>query len=65
MRPATPAKPGLSRMLSPADVATLLQVSTKTVRRWIEVGELRVHALGRQLRVSDDDLSAFVKSRRK
>ena len=64
-RPATPAKPGLSRLLSPADVAGLLQVSIKTVRRWIEAGELRVHALGRQLRVSEDDLSAFVKSRRR
>jgi len=52
-------------MLSPADVAALLQVSTKTVRRWIEAGELRVYTLGRQLRVSEDDLSAFVKSKRK
>lgn len=55
----------LPRMLSPADVAALLQVSTKTVRRWIEAGELRVYTLGRQLRVSEDDLSAFVKSKRK
>ncbi len=58
-------KTGLPRMLSPADVAALLQVSTKTVRRWIEAGELRVHTLGRQLRVSDDDLYAFVKSKRR
>ena len=54
----------LPRMLSPADVAALLQVSTRTVRRWIEASELRVHRLGRQLRVSEDDLSAFVKSKR-
>jgi len=62
---AAPVKAGPSRMLSPADVAALLQVSIKTVRRWIETGELHVHTLGRQLRVSDDDLNTFVKSRRK
>jgi excisionase family DNA binding protein len=50
----------LPRFLSVEAVATHLQVSTKTVRRWIDAGELPVHRLGRQLRVSEADLGAFV-----
>jgi excisionase family DNA binding protein len=48
------------RILAVADVAHRLDVSTKTVRRWIEQGDLRVHRLGRQLRISEEDLSAFI-----
>ncbi|MBV9785159.1 MAG: helix-turn-helix domain-containing protein [Acidisphaera sp.] len=32
-----------------SEVAGRLRMSTRTVRRWIERGELRVHHLGRQL----------------
>jgi len=46
--------------LAVGEIAERLRVSTKTVRRWIERGELRAHRLGRQLRVSDQDLSAFL-----
>src|SRR3954454_21737571 len=55
----TPSKrrPGF---LAVAEVAQTLRVSVKTVRRWIEQGELRVHRLGRQLRISEEDLSAFI-----
>ena len=53
------------RMLGVAAVATLLKISTKTVRRWIQRGELRVHDLGRQLRISEDDLAAFLNQRRR
>lgn len=53
------------RMLGVAAVATLLEISTKTVRRWIQRGELRVHDLGRQLRISEDDLVAFLSQRRR
>ena len=52
-------------MLGVAAVATLLEISTKTVRRWIQRGELRVHDLGRQLRISEDDLAAFLNQRRR
>jgi len=48
-----------------SEVAELLQVSTKTVRRWIERQELRTHRLGRQLRVAEEDLAAFLGQRRK
>lgn len=54
-----------SPMLSVMDVAARLHVCTKTVRRWIERSELRVHRIGHQLRVSEEDMAAFVgKSRR-
>ena len=46
--------------LGVAEVAETLGVSVKTIRRWIEQGELRVHRLGRQLRISDEDLAAFI-----
>ena len=48
-----------------ADIATQLGLSTKTVRRWITSKELRVHRLGRQLRISAEDLAAFLGQRRR
>jgi len=47
-----------------AQVAERLQVSTKTVRRWIENDDLIAHRLGRQLRISEADLQVFIKARR-
>ncbi len=61
-RPAT--APRLPRLLAVSEVAELLRVSTKTVRRWIERQELRTHRLGRQLRVAEEDLAAFLGRRR-
>ena len=55
----------LPRLLAVGEVAELLQVSSKTVRRWIERQELRTHRLGRQLRVAEEDLAAFLGQRRK
>lgn len=64
-RPRSEARsPSPSRMLSPVGVADALDVSVKTVRRWIDARELRAHKLGRQLRISVEDLDAFVKQRR-
>ena len=42
------------------DVAEQLGVSSKTVRRWIAAGDLPAHRLGRQLRISEADLAAFI-----
>ncbi len=56
----TVAGPGLPRLLSIERVAELLDVSTKTVRRWIDRKLLPVHRLGRQLRVSEVDLATFL-----
>ena len=52
-------------LLTVKEVAERLQVSTKTVRRWIAAGALSVHYIGRQLRVSEDDLLIFLARRRK
>ena len=50
----------LPRLFSINEVAAELDVSPKTVRRWIAAGELPVHRLGRQLRISEADLLAFI-----
>jgi excisionase family DNA binding protein len=42
-----------------AEVAEKLSVSTRTVRRWIERGELVAHHFGAAVRISDADLRAF------
>lgn len=55
----------LPHLFSVDQVAEQLGVSSKTVRRWIERRELHVHQLGRQLRVAEEDLSAFLNARRK
>ena len=53
------------RLLSVATVAERLAISTKTVRRCIETGALRVHRLGRCVRISEDDLQNFIDQHRK
>jgi excisionase family DNA binding protein len=47
-----------------AQVADLLAVSTRSVRRWIDAGDLRAHKFGRSVRVSETDLRAFVEEGR-
>ena len=47
-----------------AEVASELEVCEKTVRRWIDRGELRVHRIGRVIRVAPDDFDAFIRSKR-
>jgi excisionase family DNA binding protein len=46
--------------MSVATVALQLDVSEKTVRRFIDDGELPVHRIGRQVRISEPDLAAFI-----
>jgi excisionase family DNA binding protein len=52
------------RFFTIPDVAESSQVSTRTVRRWIESGELIAHRFGRSVRVADDDLRVFFACRR-
>lgn len=52
-------KPVSIKFYTIKDVAIVFRVSEKTIRRWIENGELRAHRLGRQWRIADDDLRAF------
>ena len=50
----------LPRLLPLDEVAQTLHVSIKTVRRWIKQGALRAHQFGRQLRIAEEDLAAFI-----
>jgi excisionase family DNA binding protein len=40
-------------------IAMMLQISERTVRRWIARGDLTTYKFGNVLRVSDDDLRRF------
>ena len=46
------------------EVAALCRVSVRTVRRWIDDGELVAHRLGRRVLVAEEDLQAFLAARR-
>jgi excisionase family DNA binding protein len=45
-------------------IAEMLDVSTRTVRRWIESQALAVHRFGGVVRVADADLKAFLAAHR-
>ncbi len=62
MNPKVPngSRAAVPRFFSIASVASQLDVSQKTVRRWIDAKELPVHQIGRQLRISEPDLAAFL-----
>lgn len=59
----TPAS-RLPRLLSIDEVAQQLGVSTKTIRRWLLAGYLSCHRLGRQIRIAEDELAAFIRNSR-
>ena len=54
----------LPSLLTITQTAMELQVSTKTIRRWIDAGDLIAHGIGRQFRISEADLMAFIRTRR-
>lgn len=45
-------------------VAERLDVSVKTVTRLMNSGQLRFHKIGGQVRISEEDLAAFMAARR-
>lgn len=51
------------KWLTPAEVAGMLQVHEKTVRRWLNEGTLRGSLLGRVWRVSPVAIDEFMKAR--
>ena len=51
-------------LLTIAQVATILQVTTRTIHRWIDAGDLVTHRFGRGYRISEVDLQAFIRLRR-
>lgn len=61
----TNSPPRLSRFYSVAEVAELLGVSRKTVSRWIKDRHLYAHTLGRQVRISENDILSFTAMRRR
>ena len=64
MSRTTSAQPYFPALYSIKEVAGILRVSTKTIRRWVASGELTAHRIGRQWRISDADLQAFIRMRR-
>jgi excisionase family DNA binding protein len=48
------------RFLTITDVAESLRVSTRTVRRWIDTGQLVAHRFNGVLRIANQDLQAFL-----
>jgi excisionase family DNA binding protein len=48
------------RFFTVAEIAEVLGVSTRSIRRWIENCELVVHRFGRGVRISESDLKAFL-----
>jgi excisionase family DNA binding protein len=50
----------MARFYTVAQVAELLGVSIRSVRRWIAQGDLRAYRFGRQVRISETDLRLFV-----
>ena len=62
--PSQQPSPGPKPFYSLPEVANRYDVSLRTVRRWVDAGELIPHRFGRQLRVSAEDLTTFEKLRR-
>jgi excisionase family DNA binding protein len=53
------------RFLTVSEIADLLRVAERTVRRWIKVGDLVAHKIGGAVRISEADLETFLASRRR
>lgn len=54
----------LPRLYTVRETATYAQVSAKTIRRWLMSGVLPFHRLGRNIRIAEADLLAFLADRR-
>ena len=50
-------------MLTIEDVADFCQVSSKTIRRWINAGDLPAAKLGAQWRIRPRDLDLLIRDR--
>jgi excisionase family DNA binding protein len=50
------------RFLTPAQIAERLQVSEKTVTRWLQAGDLKGIKIGRLWRVREEDFEAFLQA---
>jgi len=61
----TNAASRLPLLLSVAATALQLDISTKSVRRLIARGVLPIHRIGRQIRIAESDLLAYLHGHRK
>ncbi len=52
------------RFFTIAEVAQLVGVSRRTVRRWIERKKLIAHHIGTVVRIAESDLNAFLAQHR-
>ena len=51
------------KLLTPSNVADRLQVNERTVTLWLRKGHLRGFKVGKEWRISPDDLQAFLEAR--
>lgn len=49
-------------LLTPEQVADILQVEVATLRRWVTEGRVPFHRIGRKTRFSNADVEAIIKS---
>lgn len=49
-------------LLTPNDVAKRLQVNERTVTQWLRKDLLRGYKIGKEWRISEEDLAAFVEA---
>ncbi len=52
-----------SRLLTVAEVASLMRVSTMTVYRLIKAGDLAAIRVGKSYRIKEDDVDGFIAAR--
>jgi excisionase family DNA binding protein len=64
-RSAAKAAAGTLKFLTIPDVAELLSLSTRSVRRLIEHGQLPVHRFGGAVRIAEADLRAYIATHRR
>jgi len=54
--------PDITRLLTVAEVASVMRVSRMTVYRLIRRGQLKAIRVGRNYRVREDDLNSYLES---
>lgn len=65
IEPKTDVSMPTSRLLTIHDVADFLRIDPKTVRRLVESNQLTAYKVGRQWRITERDLWAFLAERRR
>ena len=54
----------MNEYYSTRQIATMLNLKTITIRRWIDRGLLPAYKLGKELRVKKEDFDKFLKERK-